>query len=83
MKQYILFVLIAIDQMVNALRGGYPDETLSSAAWRGEQDGKILGSFFRPIIDWMFSGLESNHCCASYESESTRAQLPGVFTRDP
>ena len=27
-------VLIAVDQLVNALLAGWPDETLSSRAWR-------------------------------------------------
>lgn len=32
-------VLIAFDQLVNALAGGWPDETLSSRAWRWEKNG--------------------------------------------
>lgn len=31
-KKYILNVLVAIDQLVNALIGGDPDETISSRA---------------------------------------------------
>ena len=33
--QYIRFVLIAIDQLANAVLGGYADETLSSRIYRG------------------------------------------------
>ena len=30
-------ILIALDQLVNALLGGWPDETLSSRCWPVEQ----------------------------------------------
>ena len=32
-------VLIAFDQTLNAIGGGWPDETLSSRAWRWHVDG--------------------------------------------
>ena len=31
--------LIALDQLLNALLGGWPDETFSSRAWRWEKNG--------------------------------------------
>lgn len=34
MMAYIKNVLIALDQLANALIGGWPDESLSSRAWR-------------------------------------------------
>ena len=43
MSNYILRVLIAADQLVNALIGGNPDETLSSAAYRAEKEGRFWG----------------------------------------
>lgn len=36
MRKYLLNVLIAIDQGVNALLGGDPDETISSRAAKGQ-----------------------------------------------
>ena len=56
--KYILNVLIAIDQLVNALIGGYPDETLSASAWLGEQQGKFFPCIFRPLIDFLFLPIE-------------------------
>lgn len=76
MKQYLLNVLIALDQLTNTLRGGSPDETLSAAAWRTEQAGKLGGRIARPLIDLLFSPLEANHCQAAYLSEITGKQLP-------
>lgn len=75
-KQYIFNVLIGLDQLVNALRGGSPDETLSAAAWRTEQAGKLGGRIARPLIDLFFSPFEANHCQAAYHSEITGKQLP-------
>lgn len=46
LKQRLLNVAIAVDQLVYVLvtlGSGKPDETLSSAAWRTEQKGRLLG----------------------------------------
>lgn len=79
MKQYLLNVAIAIDQVLNVLRGGSPDETLSAAAWRTEQKGRLLGRVFRPLIDLMFSPFEKNHCQKSFESERIGRHLPKEY----
>jgi len=76
MKQRILNFLIAIDQLIYVvitLGSGCPDETMSSAAWRLEQKGKIQGKIFRPLIDWLF-WFDKDHCKTSYESEVQRAK---------
>ncbi|WP_294446802.1 pseudouridine synthase [uncultured Mailhella sp.] len=70
---YLKAVLIAADQLVNALLAGWPDETMSSRAWRWEQDG--VRAWPRRVIDRLF-WWEPNHCRESYESERTRRQLP-------
>ena len=45
-------VLIATDQLLNALLGGWPDETLSSRAWRWEQHD--VRNWPRRVIDSLF-----------------------------
>lgn len=70
---YVRRVLIAVDQLLNAILNGWPDETLSSRAWRWEQDG--VRSWPRKLIDIIFF-REENHCRQSYESERTGRQLP-------
>ena len=82
MKQRILNLLIAIDQLVYVvltLGVGQPDETLSAAAWRTEQTGKLGGRIFRPLIDLIFSPFESDHCRKAYDAEKASAQLPQVY----
>ena len=73
---YPIRILIAIDQLFTALLGGWPDETLSSYAWRLERQGKPAGRIFRPLIDWLFAWEGPNHCERAAMYERMRVQLP-------
>ena len=53
-----------------------PGETISAAAWSLEIDGKWQGRVFRPLIDWIFTRLERDHCYQSWMAE----QVPTVKT---
>ena len=78
MKQRILNILIATDQwfwVIITLGKGYPDETISAAAWRMEQQGKIAGRILRPLIDLLFRPIEKDHCYLSWLSEKNGRQL--------
>ena len=77
-KTYILNVLIAVDQLGNAALGGTPDETLSARAWRTEQDGKLFGKFFRPLIDTLLF-FDVDRRFNSYISELHQKQLPSHY----
>jgi len=82
MRQRLLNILIAIDQLIwvmLTLGKGMPDETISAAAWRMEQQGKLAGRVLRPLIDAIFYPLERDHCRMSFESEIQRQQLPEVY----
>ena len=79
MKFWIKQNLIAIDQLLNTILFGYADETLSARAWRTEQDGKLFGKFFRPIIDFIFF-FQKNHCHRSYISEVKRKHLNNHYS---
>lgn len=68
-------ILVALDQLVNTLIGGYADETLSSRAHRRRLRGKGGCAW---VIDHIFF-WQDEHCKASYESELERAQLPVEF----
>lgn len=71
-------ILIAIDQLFNALTGGYADETLSSRAWRLYSKDKLSGRILKPLIDMLFF-WQKDHCYNSYLSEVERRQLPREF----
>lgn len=76
---YAKNVLIAIDQLINALFGGFADETLSSAAYRASRDG--VRHWPRRLIDALFfwdkdEATGRKHCELSYMSEQLRLQCP-------
>lgn len=68
-------VLIAIDQLLNTLFGGFADETLSARCWRcrERQPFKLLES----VINRLF--FDPSHCLDSYLSERRRFQLPPEY----
>jgi len=70
-------VLIAIDQLFNAMFGGWADETLSARCWRKRNDGQGWEAAYR-LIDLLFF-WQHQHCRQSYESEQKRRQLPAEY----
>ena len=79
MRFWLLQNLLALDQWINALLGGWADETLSSRAWRTEQRCAALGRVFRPLIDLLALPFERDHCRKSFDSEREQRQLPPEF----
>lgn len=73
----IIQVLIAFDQLVNAILGGMADETISSRAHRS-QHKNWRWKFMRRLIDWLFF-WQKDHCYQSYLAEIDRKQLPPDF----
>jgi hypothetical protein len=66
-------VLIAIDQLFNAVFNGWADETLSCRAYRWELNGKR--SWPRKLIDSLFFWQKA-HCKSSWQNERERRHLP-------
>lgn len=72
---YAKAVLVALDQLVNAVLGGWPDETLSSRCWRWHRDG--VRSWPCRVLDFLARRLgDDSHCRESYYSEREGRQLP-------
>ena len=75
LKRYGYHVIIALDQLFNALTGGAADETLSSRTYRGailEENPKKRWRVLYRLIYALF--FDVNHCKASYESEISGKQ---------
>lgn len=78
-------VLIAVDQLVNALippldgTVSYADETLSARAYRAHRDGKALGRLFMPVIDVLFFWQGPGHCKNAYTKEFARKNYPSEY----
>ena len=69
MKNYVLNLLIALDQSVNAIFGGYPDETISIHAARDRNNGARWGCVMCKFLDL----FQKDHCDRTIESK--RASL--------
>lgn len=70
--EYIKNILIGIDQLINTIIKGDPDETISSRAWRSYADGSL--KWPKILIDFIFF-WEKDHCYNAYLSEVNRTQL--------
>lgn len=77
MTTYVMKVLIAFDQLANAVRGGHPDETLSAAAHRRHLEGR---SGWRNLINGLF-WWQGDHCLDAHQSELSRKQLPKEYQK--
>ena len=93
MKHYFKNLLIAVDQLINAIFGGYCDETISAMAffggycdetisamaYRNYIHGRWWGVVLKKSIDLIFWPIEKEHCLQSYITEKRRAQLPKEY----
>lgn len=80
MKWYVINLLCALDQLVNALFAGWCDETMSSHAYRLHRDGKPFGWLMR-LYDALFFWQRIpdgyiGHCHWAYAKEQQRYQHP-------
>lgn len=67
--------LVALDQLGNALMGGWADETMSSRLWRNRsRQGWKQARLVLDGIARLFG--DPDHCRAAYESEQKRLQQP-------
>lgn len=80
MKWYVVNLLCAVDQFINALFGGWCDETMSSHAYRLWRDDKPFGWLMR-VYDVLFFWQTlppgaRGHCHGAYMKERERYQSP-------
>lgn len=70
---YLRKIAIAFDQLLNTLFGGWPDETLSSRAYRLYADGvtPLPRLVINTIIFW-----QKDHCYSAYTNEQKGVQRP-------
>lgn len=79
-KWYGHNLFCAVDQVVNALFGGWGDETMSSHAYRLHRDKKPFG-FLMVIYNVLFFWQGSGHCQKAYEHEVEGYNLPPEMRR--
>ena len=80
LKVWGYHVIVAVDQLFNALLGGGADETLSSRTYRRaelDRNPKQRWRVAYRVINGIF--FDCNHCKTAYESELNRKQYPADF----
>lgn len=81
LKSWSYHVLIAIDQLFNALTGGAADETFSSRCYRSAvlaKQPKLKWRIAYKVVNALF--FDTTHCKTAYESEVNRRQYPAEFS---
>ena len=74
LRQYRRNVLISMDQLVNAICCGYPDETLSARSYRLGRESAYWNAA-RIVIDCIFF-WQKEHCKQCWQWEQDRMDLP-------
>ena len=74
MKLYFKNLLLALDQLLNVLLGGYPDETLSSRFYRLAQKGCKIPMVIVDKVAMLFK--YERHCERAYKGELLDHHLP-------
>lgn len=70
--RYARRVLVAVDQLGNALTGGEPDETISYRAAVARAAGSVPACWLCQFLDL----FQADHCTKVMQNRNTRA-LPG------
>lgn len=70
---------IAIDQLFNALFGGWADETFSARCWREGKTSRAWNAARVMVDELLF--FDPQHCFESYVSEFERKQLPEEYRK--
>lgn len=71
-KKYLFNIFIGLDQMVNTILWGDPDETISSRLGRIKEDNGGVIPKTRPwcyIVDKMLDRIDPNHSTDSIEKD--------------
>ncbi|QEH18432.1 DNA helicase UvrD [Histophilus somni] len=82
LKYWFYHVLIAVDQLLNAVFGGAADETFSSRCYRGAVLAKKPKKRWRVmhfVIEGIFFWEKGKHCKIAYQSELERKQYSAEF----
>ena len=74
--KYCHKVGLGLDQLLNAIIGGYPDESLSARAYRWHRDGKR--SWPKRCINAMFFWMK-DHCKSAYKCEVELRHMPPEY----
>lgn len=67
-------IIVALDQFLNTVTGGWADETFSARCWRLRNKSRGW-AIARRVVDGVLF-FDKDHCKESYESERSGRHLP-------
>jgi hypothetical protein len=67
-SNYIFNILIALDELLNAICGGEPDETLTFRLAKDREQGSVVGCVLCKFLDI----FEKDHCTKSVERNRSK-----------
>ena len=70
--RYFLNQALAIDQLINVMGGGDPDETVSSRVGKIERKHKGRIPWYRPLprfLCWALDKIDKDHCREAIEED--------------
>ena len=82
MANYLIQLIVAIDQLFNALTGGWADETFSSRCYRLRAQKRF--NVCMVVIDWVAKTIfrQQGHCLQEYRNEWRGLHVAPEFRRD-
>jgi hypothetical protein len=69
---YLFNVALGLDLFASTITGGLPGETLSGRAGTAQEQGKLRGRIFAPIINFIMRS--STHCHDAIAGDVARAK---------
>ena len=72
MKAYLTNLAVSLSQLLNTLRGGHPDFTLSASAYVAAIEGNARAQFAVRWLDRIFF-WDYAHCASSWQRDVTHA----------
>ena len=89
LKHRLYQIIIALDQLFNALCFGWADETFSARCWR-QKDKNSFWAFMRRLVDCLFwwdtceiNGKKLNHCEWAHDLEEKGGHRPREYRFKP
>lgn len=82
LRAYVVQILLALTQLLNAITGGYSGETLSARCYRAWRDKRRWGLILRPVINSFFF-WQVDHCHSAYLRTLARLNLPAEYSTPP
>ena len=83
LKEQPYQIIIALDQLFNALTWGWADETFSARCWRLRERNSFW-ALARCLVDGIFfwdTKGDMGHCEWAHDKEWKREHLPGAYRK--